>query len=181
MPLLLVVAFIVVPLVEIYVLIQVGQLIGVLPTVLLLLADSVLGAALVRHEGRRTWGAFRAALSAGRVPAKEVADGALVVFGGALLLTPGFTTDVLGLLCILPPTRAFLRRRMTGVVTRRLGVPGVAGLGRRRRPPAYGVPGTGPDRRAEPGAAGREGRGPGATGGHPGAGRVVDGEIVEDP
>lgn len=177
MPILLVVAFIVVPLVEIYVLIQVGQLIGVLPTVLLLVADSVLGAVLVRREGRRTWTAFRAALSAGRVPAKEVADGALVIFGGALLLTPGFTTDVLGLLCILTPTRAFLRRRLTGVVTRRLGGSGVAGLGRRRRPPAYGVPRTGPGS----GAVRPEGPGRGAAGGHPGAGRVVDGEVVEDP
>ena len=145
MPLLLVLAFVVVPIVELYVIVQVGQSIGVLPTIALLVLDSVLGAWLVRREGRRTWAAFRAALESSRVPAKEVADGALVIFGGALLLTPGFTTDALGLLCVLPPTRAVLRRALTGVVTSRLGVVGVVGraAGRRastagHRPPPYG-------------------------------------------
>ena len=141
MPALLVVALVVVPLVEIYVLIQVGQTIGALPTVLLLVAMSVLGAWLLKREGRRTWTAFRTALSSGRVPAAEVADGGLVIFGGALLLTPGFATDLFGLACVLPPTRAVLRRVLTGFVTRRLGVPGmVGGLAadrlRARRPPA---------------------------------------------
>ena len=124
---LLVLALVVVPLVEIYVLVQVGQLIGALPTVALLLVMSLLGAWLLRREGARTWAAFRRALGSGRVPAQEVADGALVVFGGALLLTPGFATDVFGLLCVLPPTRAVLRRLLTGVVARRLGVAGVVG------------------------------------------------------
>jgi len=122
---LLVLALAVVPLVEIYVLVQVGQLIGALPTVALLLVMSLLGAWLLRREGARTWAAFRRALGSGRVPAQEVADGALVVFGGALLLTPGFATDAFGLLCVLPPTRAVLRRLLTGVVARRLGVAGV--------------------------------------------------------
>jgi len=124
---LLVLALVVVPLVEIYVLVQVGQVIGALPTIALLLLMSLLGAWLLRREGARTWAAFRRALGSGRVPAKEVADGALVVFGGALLLTPGFATDVFGLACVLPPTRAVLRRLLTGVVTRRLGVAGVVG------------------------------------------------------
>ena len=124
---LLVLALVVVPLVEIYVLVQVGQVIGALPTIALLLVMSLLGAWLLRREGARTWAAFRRALGSGRVPAKEVADGALVVFGGALLLTPGFATDVFGLACVLPPTRAVLRRLLTGVVTRRLGVAGAVG------------------------------------------------------
>jgi UPF0716 protein FxsA len=120
MPLLLVLLFVVVPVVEIYVIIQVGQLIGVVPTLVLLVADAVLGTWLFRREARRTWTAFRAALTARRVPAAEVADGALVVLGGAFLLTPGFVTDGVGVLCLLPPTRAVLRRALTGVVRRRL-------------------------------------------------------------
>ena len=124
---LLVLALVVVPLVEVYVLVQVGQSIGALPTIALLVVMSLLGAWLLKREGRRTWTAFRAALTTGRVPAKEVADGGLVIFGGALLLTPGFATDLFGLLCVLPGSRAVLRRVLTGWVTRRLGVPGVVG------------------------------------------------------
>jgi UPF0716 protein FxsA len=118
---LLVLALVVVPLVEVYVLVQVGQQLGALPTVGLLLLMSLLGAYLLRREGAKTWRAFRSALTSGRVPAREVADGALVVFGGALLLTPGFATDFFGLACVLPPSRAVLRRMLTGFVTRRLG------------------------------------------------------------
>jgi UPF0716 protein FxsA len=119
-PAVLVGVLIVVPLLELYVLIQVGQVIGAPITIALLVLMSLAGAWLLRREGTRTWRAFRAASGAGRVPAREVADGALVLFGGALLLTPGFLTDLLGLLCILPPTRAVLRRSLTGFVARRL-------------------------------------------------------------
>ena len=127
MPALLVLLLVVVPLVEIYLLVQVGQVIGALPTIALLVGMSVLGAWLLRREGAKTWTAFRAALSSGRVPAREVADGALVILGGALLLTPGFATDVVGLALVLPLTRAVFRRALTGIVARRLGVPGVVG------------------------------------------------------
>ena len=125
MPLALLVAFIVVPLVELYVLIQVGQAIGIVPTLLILLADAVLGTWLFRSQGRKTWQAFRLALVERRLPAAEVADGALVVLGGALLLTPGFVTDVVGVLCLLPPSRAVLKKSLTGLAARRLlGPPG---------------------------------------------------------
>ena len=127
MPALLVVALVVVPLIEIYVLVQVGQVLGALPTIALLLVMSLLGAYLLRREGAKTWRAFRAAMGSGRVPAREVADGALVIFGGALLLTPGFATDLFGLACVLPPTRAVLRRVLTGFVAKRLGVAGMVG------------------------------------------------------
>lgn len=120
MPLLLLLAFVIVPVVEIYVLIQVGQLIGVVPTILLLLADAFLGTWLFKREGSKAWRALNEAIAAHRVPAKEVADGALVVLGGAFLLTPGFVTDVVGVLCLLPPTRAVLRRLLVGVVSTRL-------------------------------------------------------------
>lgn len=120
---LLIVLFIVVPIVELYVIIQVGGAIGVLPTIALLVADSVLGSVLMRSQGRAAWRSFQAATAAGRVPAREVLDGALVIFGGALLLTPGFVTDVLGLALLLPPTRALVRRRLVGGVLKRMAGP----------------------------------------------------------
>jgi len=114
--------FIVVPIVEIYVIIQVGQAIGALWTVALLVADSILGSILMRSQGRAVWRRFNEAIAAGRAPAREVGDGALVILGGALLLTPGFTTDILGALCLLPPTRAVIRRSLLRAVGRRLVV-----------------------------------------------------------
>jgi UPF0716 protein FxsA len=109
MPLLLVVLFIIVPIAELAILIQVGQLIGVWWTIALLIADAVLGSMLARSQGRAVWRRFNVALQAGRPPAREVLDGTLVLFGGALLLAPGFLTDVFGILLLLPPTRAFVR------------------------------------------------------------------------
>jgi UPF0716 protein FxsA len=106
---LLILLFIVVPIAELAVLIQVGQLIGVWWTIALLVADAVIGSWLARSQGRSVWRRFNEALRAGRAPAREVMDGALVVFGGALLLTPGFLSDILGVVLLLPPTRAFVR------------------------------------------------------------------------
>ncbi|MCU1593895.1 MAG: phage exclusion suppressor FxsA [Frankiales bacterium] len=120
MPLLLLLLFLIVPVVEIYVLIQVGQAIGAGPTVLLLILDALLGTWLFKREGRKAWTALTEAIAAHRVPGKEVADGALVVVGGAFLITPGFVSDVVGVLCLLPPTRALLRGVLTKVVTARL-------------------------------------------------------------
>jgi len=112
----LVLLFIVVPIAELAVIIQVGQEIGVLWTVAILVADSILGSVLMRSQGRTAWRRFNETTSAGRVPAREVLDGALVIFGGALLLTPGFLSDILGLLLLIPPTRAIVR----AVLVRRL-------------------------------------------------------------
>lgn len=119
MALLLVLIFIVLPLTEIYVIIKVGEAIGVLPTIALLIADSFLGAALLRSQGRAAWRRFNEALAAGRVPAREVFDGAMIILGGAFLLTPGFVTDVIGLLLLLPPTRAGFRRLVARMARRR--------------------------------------------------------------
>ncbi|GAA3261995.1 FxsA family protein [Nonomuraea helvata] len=110
MRLLLFLAFLVVPVLEIWLLIQVGSVIGGPATVALLIADSLLGAWLVRREGRRAWQALQEALRSGRMPDRELADGGLVLVGGALLLTPGFFTDVFGFLCVLPFTRPLMRR-----------------------------------------------------------------------
>jgi len=116
----LVVAFVVVPLIEIYVLIQVGQVIGPWWTILLLVLDSILGSWLIKLEGARAWLALRTALRDGRMPARELADGALILIGGTLMLSPGFVTDIFGILLILPFTRPVFRRLLTQVVTRRL-------------------------------------------------------------
>jgi UPF0716 protein FxsA len=107
---LLLVLFVVVPIVEIFAIITVGQAIGVWWTIALLIADSILGAMLMRSQGRAAWRRFNTTLAEGRAPAREVLDGVLVIFGGALLLTPGFVTDVFGALFLIPPTRAVLRR-----------------------------------------------------------------------
>jgi UPF0716 protein FxsA len=111
MPFLLLLAlFVVVPILEIYVIIQVGQAIGALWTIVLLIADSILGSLLMKSQGRAAWRRFQQALAEGRMPAREVLDGVLVIFGGAFLLTPGFCSDVVGALLLLPPTRAVIRR-----------------------------------------------------------------------
>jgi UPF0716 protein FxsA len=115
MRLLLVLLFIIVPIAELAVLIQVGQLIGVWWTVALLIADAVIGSMLLRSQTRAAWRRFNEALAAGRIPHREVIDGVLVIFGGVLLLTPGFITDIFGLLFLFPPTRVLLR----GVLVRR--------------------------------------------------------------
>ena len=113
----LVLLFIAVPIAELAVIIQVGQAIGVWWTIALLIADSLLGSLLMRHQGRAAWRRFTESVGSGRVPAREVLDGALVLFGGAMLLTPGFLSDILGALLLLPPTRAVIR----GVLVRRFG------------------------------------------------------------
>jgi UPF0716 protein FxsA len=115
----LVAAFILVPIVEIYVIIQVGQVIGALWTIVLLIADSIFGSWLIKHEGRRAWEALNVAIRSGRMPAKELADGALILVGGTLMISPGFVTDVFGMVLILPFTRPLARRVLTRVVTRR--------------------------------------------------------------
>ncbi len=131
----LVLLFVLVPIAELAIIIQVGQALGVLPTIAILIADSVLGSLLMRSQGRTTWRRFNEALQTGRVPAKEVLDGGLVIFGGACLLTPGFITDLFGLALLLPPSRAVLRRllmrrfalRMVSGVTRGAFRPGPRG------------------------------------------------------
>jgi UPF0716 protein FxsA len=118
--------FIVVPLAELYVILQVGEAIGAVWTILLLAADSVLGSVLLRTQGRTVWRRFNAALGEGRMPHREVIDGVLVVFGGAFLITPGFLTDIVGLLLLIPPTRALIRPLLIRRLGKRVTV-GVAG------------------------------------------------------
>ena len=150
----LVVLFLAVPIVEIAVIVQVGQQIGAVPTILLLLLESALGAWLVKREGRRAWAALQAAASTGRLPSRELADAGLVLVGGTLLLTPGFVTDVAGFFLILPPTRPLARRALGWLLARR----------------------------ATRKVSRRGGRSPGERGEWRGGGRVVPGEVIrEDP
>jgi UPF0716 protein FxsA len=149
--LLLVLVFILVPIAELYVIIKVGEAIGLLPTLVLLIADAVLGSMLLRHQGRAAWVRFNRALAENRVPHKEVFDGILVIMGGALLLTPGFITDIFGLVLLIPPTRALVRAVMSRTVRRRMAMGTLGGttvftFGRRppggppRRPRSGGPP-----------------------------------------
>jgi UPF0716 protein FxsA len=137
MPFVLLALFIGLPILELYVIIQVGGAIGVWPTIALLIADSILGTLLFRSQGRTAWARFNRALAEGRVPGREVFDGAMIILGGALLVTPGFITDVFGLICLVPPTRALVRRLLGGMARRRVGV-SWASSGRWQPPPPGG-------------------------------------------
>jgi UPF0716 protein FxsA len=123
MSFLLFLAFVAVPLIELYVIIQVGRIVGALPTVVAVFAISVAGAALVKAEGLRAWRRFSARLNAGRLPAVEVLDGPLLLVGGALLVTPGFVTDAVGLLLVAPPSRRVVNRLLRNRARAAFGIP----------------------------------------------------------
>lgn len=106
----LVLVFLVVPLVELYVIIQVGDAIGALNTIAVLIAMGVAGGLLMKREGLGVLRRVQAQLRGGHVPGREVVDGFLILFGGALMLTPGFLTDVVGLALLVPPVRAVVRK-----------------------------------------------------------------------
>ncbi|GGL54232.1 FxsA family protein [Planomonospora parontospora] len=167
MRLLLFLAFLVVPVLEIWALIQVGQVIGGPLTVALLLADSLLGAWIVRREGRRAWQSLQTALQGGRMPDRELADGAMIVAGGALLLTPGFLTDVAGFLLVLPFTRPLMRRLGTWFFARRIRT-----LATRAAGPglAFGTPFGPMGASFDEAARGRAG----------GSGPVIHGQVIHD-
>lgn len=142
------VLLLVVPVLEIAAIIGVGKVIGGWQTLVLLLVESALGAWLVRREGGRAWSALVTALNTGRMPSRQLADAALVLIGGTLLLAPGFLTDIVGFFLILPATRPVARRALEAVVARRL-------LG---------------------GFFGR--RGSGGDGGGPGGPDIIEGEVL---
>lgn len=97
--------FIVVPLIELYLIIKVGGLIGAFPTVALVVITAVIGVNLLRMQGFSTMARFQQELASGQMPAVTMLEGAALLFGGALLLTPGFLTDTIGFLCLIPFTR----------------------------------------------------------------------------
>ncbi len=104
--------FLVIPLIEIYLIVQVGASLGVLPTIALLILVSVVGGWLVKREGVSVIARVRRDLEAGRIPTDSLVDGALIMGAGALLLTPGFLTDLVGVLLLLPPVRAVVRKAL---------------------------------------------------------------------
>ena len=97
--------FLIIPFIEIYLLIQVGGIIGAFPTIFLVVFSAVLGAWLLRQQGFATWHRFQASLAQGNLPAYEMIEGPILLVGGALLLTPGFVTDVMGFACLIPQLR----------------------------------------------------------------------------
>jgi UPF0716 protein FxsA len=165
--------FLVVPLLELFIAAQVAQYIGVVPTILLLLFESFLGAWIVRREGVAAWRALAASAESGRPPARELADAVLVLIGGTLLLTPGFLTDVAGFVFVIPVTRRLVRapvmKWLGALVARRVVRLGGAAFpaGAAFPPGATGYPpGTG----FPPGTGSRR---------PPGGGDVVEGEVVD--
>jgi len=161
------VLLLVMPIVEIYLLVQVGQVIGAWPTILMVIAMAALGAWLVKREGRRAWQALQTALSSGRMPGRELADGALVLIGGTLMIAPGFVTDVFGFLLVLPLTRPLFRRLLAALVSRKVTTLGGPGGG-----PGGGHGGGFPAGFGFPGSPG-----PGPR--RPEDDRVVPGEVVD--
>lgn len=121
------------PIVEVWLLIQVGHWIGVLPTVAILVAEAILGGWLLRREGGRAYAGLTGALADGALPTRELADAALVLVGGVLLMLPGFVTDVLAVVCLLPFTRVAPRHLLGYLVGRR-----VLGWGARVAHPGQG-------------------------------------------
>lgn len=163
-------ALLVVPIIEIAAIIAVGRVIGGWQTLVLLLLESALGAWIVKREGSRTWNALQEALRTGRMPSRQLADAALVLIGGTLLLTPGFVTDIVGFFFILPLTRPITRAWLEAVVARRLLGP----MGEWPSPggaaPRGGGSGSGGPASGSPGPAGP------SRGGRP---DVIQGEVVD--
>ncbi len=108
----LVLLFLITPAVELGLLIQVDRLIGFGPTIALIIATGIAGSYLARREGLTTWRRLNKRLGAGELPGKELADGVIILVAGALLITPGVLTDVLGFLGLLPPSRALIRKAL---------------------------------------------------------------------
>ncbi len=112
--------FIVVPLVELAILLQVAQWIGLLPTVSLVIATGIAGAALARHQGLRAFVAVQQELATGRLPGRALLDGLSILVGGAFLLTPGILTDFAGFSLLAPPSRRWLQRAARRRLERRM-------------------------------------------------------------
>jgi len=115
-----------IPIFEVWLLVQVGQQLGLLPTVLILVVEAIVGVLLMRHEGSRAWKALNDAFTKGKVPTGELADAALILVGGVLLMLPGFLTDIIGFLFLLRWTRPLARKMIAFFVARRinrLGIP----------------------------------------------------------
>ena len=141
----LLILFIGVPILELAAIIQVGQWIGLWPTLAILVVDSIVGTMLMRSQSRTAWRRFTDTLAAGRPPAREVVDGGLIIFGGALLLAPGFITDIFGIALLLPPSRALVRALLVRRFMGRMVATMTPGPGSPRARQSYDVEGTAVD------------------------------------
>lgn len=112
--------FVVVPLVELYLLLYIGSQIGFWPTVGIVLVTGALGATLAKREGLRVWANYREALSQGKLPDEGIVGGLLVLVGGVLLVTPGMLTDLAGFLLLIPRTRRFVADRIRDAIAKKL-------------------------------------------------------------
>jgi UPF0716 protein FxsA len=148
--------FIVIPIVEVYLLIQVGSWIGVIPTVLLVIATAMMGISLLRSQGLSTLMSAQQSLARGEVPAFQLMEGAALLVSGALLLTPGFVTDLVGFLGLAPLTR----KMMVSAFLSRVTLSGI---------------------RVGQHGSFQQGDGPDVARGAFRNGAVVDGEVVEEP
>lgn len=108
--------FIVVPLLEVFLLIKIGGVIGALPTIGLILLTAAMGALMLKQQGFSTVSRIRRSLDRGHLPAKDLLEAAFLLIGGVFLLTPGFFTDAIGFLCLIPITRSILIRLVVGRV-----------------------------------------------------------------
>ncbi|MEO3792381.1 FxsA family protein [Nonomuraea sp. B10E15] len=163
MRLLLFLPFLLFPVLEIWLMFQVGAAIGGPATVALLIGGSLLGAWLMRREGRRAWRVLQESMQTGRMPERELADSGLILVGGGLLLVPGFVSDVLGLACVLPVTRPLMRRLGSSFFERRVKRMAAASPYAGMFPPGGDFPGAAsPDEGAPKGA------------------RVVHGEVIRE-
>ncbi len=117
--------FLTVPIIEVWLLVSVGQLIGVLPTIGILVLQALLGGWLMRREGAKAWRALNESVASGRLPGGELLDPALIVVGGVLVMLPGFFTDVFGLIFLLPFTRPLARGLLGLFIARRAARSGI--------------------------------------------------------
>jgi len=127
--------FTLVPLSELFLLVELGRRLGTWPTIALVLATGALGAWLARRQGLRVLAEIRAEQAAGRLPTAALVDGLLVLVAGAVLLTPGLLTDLCGFALLVPAIRGAIRRRLSTAFGRRIQI---------IRPPGFGPPGSGP-------------------------------------
>ncbi len=161
-------ALVVLVILEVLAIRLVDSLIGPWWTILVLLGSSLLGAWLIKREGGRAWRALGQALREGRMPATELADGIVVLVGGLLLVVPGFVTDLIGLVLILPLTRPVARGLLAGAIGNRV-------LARAQFVAGPGVTGT----PSGPTAAGGPASGPAGAQRSASSDEVIEGEVVE--
>jgi len=168
----IVVLLIAIPIAEVWLLVQVGQTIGVLPTIGILVVEAILGGWLMQREGQRAWAALNTAFASGKMPTGELADAALILVGGLLLMLPGFITDIFGFVFLLPFTRPYARRVLGFIVARRVARMGVnVDLIRAQTDPGNIIPGEVVDPGPNTNPGGSSDAGP----------VIIRGEIESDP